>query len=499
MAAVNGPAVGIGCSLALACDIVLAAESAFFGLAFVNIGLMPDGGSTLFVPAAVGKARAFQMALLGERVESARALEWGLVNEVHPDDELLPAAEALVAKFAAGPTRSYAGSKRALNQMLYPHLDEQLALEADLQHELARTEDFMEGVGAFVERREPAFKGIIGALAPLWARSPRSRFMRRVPGYDPAALQDRPKASRRRLIALALAAAGRRAAGARPRAPRRGSSRPSRGGSPNADEIDRLYRIVLYVSIPIFLLVEGTLIWSLIKYRERRGGPEPAQIRGNTPLELGWTIGATVILVVLAAVTFIYLGDIKNPPASGPNGLASGVQVASIDQPDPPPSGGEPLDIDVNGQQYLWRYDYPGGVFDYYEMVVPTNTTVTLKITAVGRPALVVDPRAGRQGRRRAGPHQRDVVQDLQAWHLQGPVRRAVRRQPRRHARAGARRDARGVPGLRRAAQAGASRRRRPAWPSSGASARSRRRGGPGWRLADAPGAARTERAAPRW
>ena len=128
--------------------------------------------------------------------------------------------------------------------------------------------------------------------------------------------------------------------------------------------------------------MEGTLLWSLIKYRERRGGPMPAQIRGNTPLELGWTIGATVILVVLAAVTFIYLGDIKDPPASGPNGLASGVQVASIDQAAPPSGGGEPLDIAVNGQQYLWRYDHPGGVFDYYEMVVPTNTTVTLKIRA---------------------------------------------------------------------------------------------------------------------
>src|SRR5215211_8416916 len=80
VAAVNGPAVGIGASLAFACDLVLAAESAFFGLAFVNIGLMPDGGSTLFVPAAVGKARAFQMALLGERVSAERALEWGLVN-----------------------------------------------------------------------------------------------------------------------------------------------------------------------------------------------------------------------------------------------------------------------------------------------------------------------------------------------------------------------------------------------------------------------------------
>jgi 2-(1,2-epoxy-1,2-dihydrophenyl)acetyl-CoA isomerase len=95
VAAVNGPAVGIGASLAFACDLVLAAESAFFGLAFVNIGLMPDGGSTLFVPAAVGKARAFQMALLGERVGSRRALEWGLVNSVHPDDELIARAQAL--------------------------------------------------------------------------------------------------------------------------------------------------------------------------------------------------------------------------------------------------------------------------------------------------------------------------------------------------------------------------------------------------------------------
>ena len=157
--AVNGPAVGIGCSLALAGDLVMAAESAFFGLAFVNIGLMPDGGSTLFVPAAVGKARAFQMALLGERVPAQQALEWGLVNWVHPDDRLLEEAEALAAKLAKGPTRSYAGSKRALNQMIYPDLDGQLGLEADIQHDLARTDDFLEGVGAFVEKREAAFTG----------------------------------------------------------------------------------------------------------------------------------------------------------------------------------------------------------------------------------------------------------------------------------------------------------------------------------------------------
>ena len=159
VAAVNGPAVGIGCSLALACDIVLAAESAYFGLAFVNIGLMPDGGSTLFVPAAVGKARAFQMALLGERVAAPTALEWGLVNELHPDGELMDRANELTEHFAAGPTRSYASSKRALNRMLYPEMDSQLDLEAELQHQLARSKDFVEGVGAFVEKRDPVFTG----------------------------------------------------------------------------------------------------------------------------------------------------------------------------------------------------------------------------------------------------------------------------------------------------------------------------------------------------
>jgi 2-(1,2-epoxy-1,2-dihydrophenyl)acetyl-CoA isomerase len=159
VAAVNGPAVGIGCSLALACDLVMAAESAFFGLAFVNIGLMPDGGSTAFVPPSVGKARAFQMALLGERIPAPQALEWGLVNWVHPDDRLMGEANALVERLAAGPTRSYASSKEALNNFIYGDLDGQLHLEAELQHALGRTQDFVAGVAAFAERREPEFSG----------------------------------------------------------------------------------------------------------------------------------------------------------------------------------------------------------------------------------------------------------------------------------------------------------------------------------------------------
>jgi cytochrome c oxidase subunit 2 len=157
---------------------------------------------------------------------------------------------------------------------------------------------------------------------------------------------------------------------------------PESGGSQNADDIDTLYKITLYVGIVIFLIVEGTLIWSLVRYRGRRAAPEAAQIRGNTPLELGWTLAAALILVVLTVVTFIYLPDIENPPPSGPEGLqASQTRFASIDQPDPP---GPHLRIEVNGQQYLWRYDYPGRqtLFSYHEMVVPVDTTVVLEVTA---------------------------------------------------------------------------------------------------------------------
>jgi 2-(1,2-epoxy-1,2-dihydrophenyl)acetyl-CoA isomerase len=159
VAAVNGPAVGIGCSLALACDLIVAAESAYFLLAFVNIGLVPDGGSTVFIPARVGYARAAEMAMLGERVPAQEALDWGLINRIVPDDELQPAADALLQLLAHGPTTSYAGSKRLLNRRIYADLAGQLDAEAEAQSEQGQSQDFIEGVLAFTEKRPPNFTG----------------------------------------------------------------------------------------------------------------------------------------------------------------------------------------------------------------------------------------------------------------------------------------------------------------------------------------------------
>jgi 2-(1,2-epoxy-1,2-dihydrophenyl)acetyl-CoA isomerase len=151
--------VGIGCSLALACDLVVARESAYFLLAFVNIGLVPDGGSSLFIPARVGATRAAEMAMLGERISAPQALDWGLINRVAPDDGFEAEVDALAERLATGPTRSYAGAKRQLNAWMYARMDEQLELEAATQQEMAASGDFMEGVQAFLGKRPPAFKG----------------------------------------------------------------------------------------------------------------------------------------------------------------------------------------------------------------------------------------------------------------------------------------------------------------------------------------------------
>jgi 2-(1,2-epoxy-1,2-dihydrophenyl)acetyl-CoA isomerase len=159
LAAVNGPAVGIGCSLALACDLVLARESAYLLLAFVNIGLAPDGGSSVFVPARAGAGRAATMALLGERIPAPQASAWGLVDRLVSDDSFDAEVDALAEQLTTGPTQSYAAAKDQLNARVYAGLDEQLELEASLQEKMAGSADFVEGVSAFLEKRGARFTG----------------------------------------------------------------------------------------------------------------------------------------------------------------------------------------------------------------------------------------------------------------------------------------------------------------------------------------------------
>ena len=159
IAAVNGPAAGVGCSIALACDLVIAAESAFFLLAFANLGLTVDGGASVLVPARVGLGRAFVMALLAERVHSAEALAWGLADRVVPDADLATVAEELVLRLASGPTASYAATKQLINRAQLSALSTQLGLEASLQGQLLRSSDFDEGVSAFAQKRKPDFTG----------------------------------------------------------------------------------------------------------------------------------------------------------------------------------------------------------------------------------------------------------------------------------------------------------------------------------------------------
>jgi len=216
-------------------------------------------------------------------------------------------------------------------------------------------------------------------------------------GYNAPALRPAPFRTRRARVAAAAFGAVAAALVAAPSALAGLIAPESGGGSPNAEHIKTLYLIAFALGVLIFLLVEGVLIYSLLKFRWRRGGEPPAQIRGNTRLEVGWTIGAAAILVVLTVVTFIFLGPIKNPAGSKPGGYVAELrqsgggdkspgrlQFAALNQSEPPGPADEHVNIDVNGQQFLWRYDYPGDqqVFSYVDMWVPTNTTVTLDITA---------------------------------------------------------------------------------------------------------------------
>ena len=159
VAAVNGVAAGAGANIALACDIVLAAESASFIQAFAKIGLVPDNGGTFFLPRLVGMARATSLAMLADRVSAAQAVEWGMIYRAVPADALAAAARDLAAHLATQPTRGLGLIKRALNASLTNDLSAQLDVERDLQREAGRTADYLEGVRAFQSKRPPSFVG----------------------------------------------------------------------------------------------------------------------------------------------------------------------------------------------------------------------------------------------------------------------------------------------------------------------------------------------------
>jgi 2-(1,2-epoxy-1,2-dihydrophenyl)acetyl-CoA isomerase len=159
IAAVNGMAAGAGASLALAADLTVAARSAYFLQAFVNIGLIPDAGGTWFLPRSVGPQRAMGLALLGERLPAEKAKEWGLIWDVVDDEQLLPTVTALAQRLARGPGVAIARIKRTLHAAADNDLAEQLLLERVLQRECGVSTDFMEGVMAFVQKRKANFSG----------------------------------------------------------------------------------------------------------------------------------------------------------------------------------------------------------------------------------------------------------------------------------------------------------------------------------------------------
>lgn len=159
VAAVNGPAAGVGMSFALAADLAVAAKSATFLQAFSRIGLLPDGGSTWFLPRLVGEQRARALAMLAPQISAEQARDWGLIWDVVEDVDLMKTANDLARRLADGPTLSLARIKEAMNRASGNTLSEQLDVERDFQRDLGRSEDFKEGVAAFLAKRKPAFKG----------------------------------------------------------------------------------------------------------------------------------------------------------------------------------------------------------------------------------------------------------------------------------------------------------------------------------------------------
>lgn len=159
IASVHGPVAGFGMSLLMACDLAIASDDSFYTLAYCHIGTSPDGGSTFFLPRMIGQKRALQTALLGERFDARTALDWGLVNWVVPAAELGPRTAALASRLAQGPAEAYAAAKRLLNRSLGSSLEAQLQAEAENFAGCTATDDFVEGVDAFIAKRPPRFKG----------------------------------------------------------------------------------------------------------------------------------------------------------------------------------------------------------------------------------------------------------------------------------------------------------------------------------------------------
>jgi 2-(1,2-epoxy-1,2-dihydrophenyl)acetyl-CoA isomerase len=159
LTAVNGPAAGVGMSFAMMGDLILAGESAYFMQAFRRIGLVPDGGATYLLPRLVGFARARELSLLGEKLPAKTAMEWGLVNRVYPDDQLMDEAMAMAKDLATGPTVALGKIRMLYNQSALNSYEEQLDLERQTQKIAGRTDDFGEGVKAFLEKRPAEFKG----------------------------------------------------------------------------------------------------------------------------------------------------------------------------------------------------------------------------------------------------------------------------------------------------------------------------------------------------
>ena len=157
--AVNGPAAGAGTNIALACDVVIAARSAYFLEAFARIGLMPDAGGTWILPRLVGLPRAMGMSLFAEPVSAAQAAEWGMIWEVVDDEQLSSRSAELALRLAKGPTRAFAAIRRSLRDGLNADYADQLETEADRQGDLGKSRDFAEGVLAFLEKRSPEFEG----------------------------------------------------------------------------------------------------------------------------------------------------------------------------------------------------------------------------------------------------------------------------------------------------------------------------------------------------